>query len=269
MWSRFRRTPSAPCASSRTSRGRAFDVAARVAGLPALDACAPEPVVSVASFSSTEITRPTWERLYEHALAASHDVQEALAFSIETAHLALERAPETPVVRAAILTLEADVLARTGRRDEALAVAARDEALVGTQPAIDRARGHAEAQVWRWAEAADAFGRVALAAPLDTEAQRDHARALGSMARGPETLAATALGLRLFPRDEQLLRSQSLAIGDLGEASGLDDETIERARQAFVRYRRPDDETQLRLACEQGAEGCAQDRLPVRVITLE
>ena len=260
------------CASSRTTRGHAFDVAARVAGLSALDTCAPEPVVEVATFSSDAITRPTWERLYEHALAASHDVQEALAFSIETAHLALEAAPQTPSVRAAILTLEADVLARTGRRDEALEVAARAEALVGPHPAIDRARGHAEAQVWRWSAAAEAFGRVAQAAPLDTEAQRDHARALGSMARGPETLVATALGLRLFPRDEQLLRSQSLAIGDLpaetARLAGLDDAAIERARAAFLRYRRPDDETQLRLACEQESPGCALDRLPVRVLAL-
>ncbi|MBN8610925.1 MAG: hypothetical protein J0L92_10095, partial [Deltaproteobacteria bacterium] len=140
--------------------------------------------------------------------------------------------------------------------------------------AIDRARGHAEAQVWRWAEAADAFGRVAAAAPLDTEAQRDHARALGSLARGEETLTATALGLRLFPRDEQLLRSQSLALGDL-DAGGrtdalvqLPDDALDRSRAAFLRYRRPDDETQLRLACEQSAVGCAQDRLPVRVIAI-
>lgn len=262
------------CESARAERGRAFDAAARTAGMPSLDACAPEPVVDVASFTSTSITRASWERLYEHALAASHDVQEALGLSEVTAHLALAAAPDDPRIQAAILTLEADVLARTGRRDEALAVAARAEALVGSHPAIDRARGHAEAQVWRWAEAADAFGRVALAAPLDTEAQRDHARALGSMARGEETLAATALGLRLFPRDEQLLRSQSLALGDLDAGAHTDaftqlpPDTIERSRAAFLRYRRPDEETQLRLACEQRATGCAQDRLPVRVIAL-
>lgn len=262
------------CESARGERGRAFDAAASAAEMTPLDACAPEPVVDVASFSSAAITRPLWERLYEHALAASHDVQEALGLSERTAHLALDAAPDDPRVRAAILTLEADVLARTGRRDEALAVAARAEALIGPHPAIDRARGHAEAQVWRWAEAADAFGRVAAAAPLDTEAQRDHARALGSMARGEETLTATALGLRLFPRDEQLLRSQSLALGDLDAGAHSDaftqlpPDTIERSRAAFLRYRRPDDETQLRLACEQSATGCAQDRLPVRVIAI-
>ncbi|MFO0713176.1 MAG: multiheme c-type cytochrome [Sandaracinus sp.] len=260
------------CASSRTRRGRTFDARAHEAGLPPLDACADEPIVDVARFDSREIVGPLWQRLYEHALASSHDVQEALGVAEHSAHLALEQAPETPEIRAAILVLEADVLARTGRRDEALATADRAEALVGVHPAIDRARGHAEAQVWRWREAAEAFGRVASAAPLDTEAQRDHARALGSMARGPETLSATALGLRLFPRDEQLLRSQSLALGDL-EADALasahvDEGTLERARAAFVRYRRPDDETQLRLACEQEARGCAADRLPVRVISL-
>jgi hypothetical protein len=92
------------------------------------------------------------------------------------------------------------------------------------------------------------------------------------MARGPETLEATALGLRLFPRDEQLLRSQSLALGDLppeaARVAGLDDAALERARAAFLRYRRPDDETQLRLACEQESPPCALDRLPVRVLAL-
>ncbi len=260
------------CESSRTRRGRGFDAAALSAGMPALDACAEEPVIDVASFSSRALTRPTWERLYEHAMAASHDVQEALGAAETSAHLALAAAPETALVRAAILTLEADVLARQGRRDEALALAARAEALAGPHPAIDRARGHAEAQVWRWSDAASAFGRVAVAAPLDTEAQRDHARALGSMARGADTLAATALGLRLFPRDEQLLRSQALALGDLDEAqrasAHVDAARLDAAQAAFLRYRRPDDETQLRLGCEQGARGCARDRLPVPVIEL-
>ncbi len=261
------------CEMSQTRRGRAFDAAALAAAMPQLDACADEPVVDVASFSSTAISRLPWERLYEHAMALSHDVQEALSASTRSAELALARAPDDqPLARAAILALSADLLARTGRRDDALAMALRAEALSGPHPAIDRARGHAEAQVWRWAEAADAFGAVARAAPLDTEAQRDHARALGSMARGRETLAATALGLRLFPRDEQLLRSQSLALGDLDadllSVANVDEVRLDASRGAFLRYRRPDDETQLRLACEQRVAGCARDRLPVPVIEL-
>ncbi|GAB4194835.1 MAG: hypothetical protein OHK0013_00470 [Sandaracinaceae bacterium] len=261
------------CEMARTRRGRAFDAAARAAGRLALDACADEPVIDVASFSSDAITRPVWERAYEHGLAVSHDVQEALFAVHRSTARALEGAPQDAVLaHAAILTLEADVLARTGRRDEAIEAAARAEALAGPHPAIDRARGHAEAQVWRWSAAAEAFGAVARAAPLDTEAQRDHARALGSMARGSATLAATARGLRLFPRDEQLLRSQALALGDLDEAArlaaGIDEARLEAASAAFLRYRRPDDETQLRLACEQESPGCARDRLPIPIIEL-
>jgi hypothetical protein len=261
------------CEDQGTRRARAFDAAARAAGMPRLDACADEPIVDLASFRTDQPARPAWERLYEHAMALSHDVQEALAASERSAALALERAPEdATLARAALLALVADVQARTGRRGEALATALRAEALSGPHPAIDRARGHAEAQVWRWAEAADAFGAVARAAPLDTEAQRDHARALGSLARGPETLAATARGLRLFPRDEQLLRSQALALGDLDEealaAGRLDAGVLDASHAAFLRYRRPDDETQLRLACEQRVEGCARDRMPVPVIEL-
>ena len=97
------------------------------------------------------------------------------------------------------------------------------------------------------------------------------ARRLGARAtEGP--FVRTTIGLRLFPRDEQLLRSQALALGDLDagalEAAHIDEARLEAAHGAFVRYRRPDDETQLRLACEQHVEGCARDRLPVPVIEL-
>jgi hypothetical protein len=264
------------CEDSRTERARAFDEAAHNAGMPLLDACAEEPVLRIASYVSTRESRPLWERLYEHAMALSHEVQEALHTSTRSAELARAALPpeltEHALAEAAILTLEADVAARTGQRDEALRLANEAESLAGAHPAIDRARGHAEAQVWRWENAAMAFGAVARAAPLDTEAHRDHARALGSLARGEETLAATALGLRLFPRDEQLLRSQALAIGDCadrGIAACTEAGLRERAQAAFLRYRRPDEETQLRLACEQDVDGCARDRLPIPRITLD
>lgn len=260
------------CEASRTARARAFDREARAAGAPVLDACADELIVDVASFSTDRIERNGWERLYEHAMAASHDVQERLERSLESARLALEAAPEEPLVRAAILTLEADVLARMGRRDEALETADRAERLAGPHPAIDRARGHAEAQVWRWDRAAESFGRVARSAALDTEAHRDHARALGSLALGAETLVAAAAGLQLVPRDEQLLRSQALALGDLDPDArarlGIDEATVEAARRAYLRYRRSDEETQLRLMCEQTSAACARDRSPVPVIEL-
>jgi hypothetical protein len=233
-------------------------------------------VLRIASYVSTRESRPLWERLYEHAMALSHEVQEALHTATQSADLARAALPpelaEHALAEAAILTLEADIAARTGQRDEALRLANEAESLAGAHPAIDRARGHAEAQVWRWENAAVAFGAVARAAPLDTEAHRDHARALGSLARGEETLVATALGLRLFPRDEQLLRSQALAIGDCadrGIAACTEEGLRERAQAAFLRYRRPDEETQLRLACEQDVEGCARDRLPIPRITLD
>ena len=244
--------------------------------MPLLDACAEEPVLRIASFVSTRGARPLWERLYEHAMALSHDVQEALHLATRSAELARAALPpelaEHALAEAAILTLEADVAARTGQREDAIRLANEAESLVGAHPAIDRARAHAEAQVWRWEDAAIAFGAVARAAPLDTEAQRDHARALGSLARGEETLAATARGLRLFPRDEQLLRSQALALGDCanqGIAACTREGLRERAQAAFLRYRRPDTETQLRLLCEQDVEGCARDRLPIPRISLD
>jgi len=264
------------CEDSRTERARAFDEAARNAGMPLLDACAAEPVLRIASFVSTRAQRPLWERLYEHAMALSHEVQESLHTATRSAELARAALPselsERALAEAAIFTLEADIAARTGQREEALRLADAAEALAGAHPAIDRARGHAAAQVWRWEEAVLAFGAVARASPLDTEAQRDHARALGSLARGEETLTATALGLRLFPRDEQLLRSQALALGDCadrGVAACAEAGVRERAQAAFLRYRRPDSETPLRLMCEQDVEGCARDRLPIPRITLD
>jgi hypothetical protein len=262
------------CAASRTERGRAFDEAARALGRAPLDGCAEEPITELASAhawiggAGGAASRPAWERLYEHALALSHDLQERLddaRLSVQAALEALERAGEDEArVRARIELLGAEIAARQGRRAEAEELCDRVEARIGAHPAIDRVRGRAAAQVWDWEAAAAAFGRVAAAAPLDTDAHRDHARALGSLGSAPrEALAAASRGLALLPRDESLLRSQALALAALGDARA------EEAQSAWLRYRRPDDETELRLRCDAAVPGCARDRLPIPTIELQ
>ena len=243
------------CEASRSERGRAF---LRASERP-IDGCGEEPLLSLAEtvveVGDDEAGALSWERLYVHGLALLHEVSERLEDSRPSLTLALERAP-TERDRARVLLALAELEGRQGRTDEALSLADRAEALVGSHPAIDRVRGRALAQVWRWEEAEVAFTAVAEASPLDTEAFRDLARARGSLGDEAGALAAAVSGLSLLPRDEALLRTQALSL------SALHDPRATEARAAFLWTRRPDDETALRFACDRDAE-CASTRFPV------
>jgi tetratricopeptide (TPR) repeat protein len=261
------------CEASRNPRGRAFDEAARALGKAPIDGCAEEPIFDLAVARTViggpapEAARPIWERLYDHALALSHELQERLDDarpSIEAALVWLERAGyDDPRARTRLELLLAEIAARQGRRAEADALCDRIEAQIGPHPAIDRVRGRAAAQVWDWAAAARAFARVAELAPLDTEAHRDVARALGSLGRPREALVAAVQGLALLPWDESLLRTEALALGALGDVRA------EAATAAWLQYRRADAETELRLRCDAIVPGCARDRLPIATIDLD
>jgi predicted Zn-dependent protease len=148
---------------------------------------------------------------------------------------------------------------RQGRLSDALAAADRAEQLIGHGPAIDRFRGDAYAQVWRWSEAATAYGAAANAAPSDDSMWGALARACGSIGDMNGTLVAVRSGLPFQPRDESMLRSQAVVLTHEGDSSA------ELARTAFADHRVNDRLSELRLECGRNHAFCAIERVPTHV----
>lgn len=259
----------AACAATRSSRGRQFIQADRDLGRPPLDGCAKEPITLVAETRVTlgaaeaRAIEP-WERLYDHALGLSHNVQERLHEARESALQALSLLGDDgqPRARANLLRLLGRIAARRGRATEAVALADEAEALVGPHPAIERVRADAYLQVWRFDEAAAALDRLVSVSPNDTAAHRDLARARLSAQDTSGALKAAQKGLSLQPRDEGLLRVQALALRDLGSPLAED------ANEAYLHYREADETTHAKLACDHTSILCARDRMPVVTVAL-
>jgi tetratricopeptide (TPR) repeat protein len=261
------------CEATRSERGQAFRDAAHSFKLTALDGCRAEPILEIASVqvelgshSADSNARPLWARLYDHALGLSLNVQESqdeTRWSANRALAALEAAGEPdPNPRARFLLLLGRVAARQGRVDEAIEFAARAEALVGPQPAIERVRADAYTQVWQFAQAAEALSKLSAAGPFDTAGYRDLARVRLSANDAVGALTAAKAGLGLQPRDEGLLRAQTLALEALKSPDAA------RARAAFLFYREADEATSSRLACDRQVATCARDRMPVVTVAL-
>jgi Cytochrome c554 and c-prime len=259
------------CEATRSAKGRAFIAEAKKRGEPTFDGCAPEPIVEVAAVSvrlgePSASDRPSWSRLYDHALGLSLCVQEDLGearWSAQRAWAELEHERTVPPAqRAKVLTLLGRLDAKQGRLDQALDYAAQAETLLGEHPSIARVRADAYAQVWRWKEAAAALTDVTRLAPGDTAAFRDLARARFSAGDPDGALQAAQAGMALQPRDEGLLRVQALAL----EARARPDAAA--AREAFLFYRDADETTAARLACDKHVRNCKRDRDPVVKIEL-
>lgn len=269
-----RQVQTAACEASRTERGLAFTANAESRGRPGLDACAEQPVTRIAQSviwlgagseeraGSGRALDPTGERLYDHALALTHELQERLDDARPSLAAALEAFGDDDRQQAAVHALLASVAGRQGRVAEALEEVGRAEALVGRHPALARLRGDAYAQVWRWPEAAVAYRQVTEMAPGNTQAYRDLARALGSTQDDEGALRAASAGLALNPRDTDMLRSQSLALSSLGA------DEADAAREAALAFRRPDDRPRLLRQCQEQVPGCNRDRQPIPEIAL-
>jgi hypothetical protein len=259
------------CEATRSERGRAFVSAAPKRLDPFFDGCREEPITEVAKIDlvlgSNESTRPSWERLYDHALGLSLSLQEDLGEARASAERALSEVEGVrgiaPEQRAKLLTLLGRISARQGRLEEALAYADRAQALLGEHPAVARVRADAYSQVWRWKEAAAALTECTRLAPGDTAAFRDLAKARFSAGDAPGALQAAHSGLALQPRDEGLLRVQALAL----EATHSPDAAA--ARKAFLFYRDADETTTARMACDRRVPNCLRDRDPVVKIDLD
>jgi predicted Zn-dependent protease len=211
---------------------------------------------------------PAWRRLYDRGLGLLHAQQEA----VDTARASLERALElVPAatapdadgdrVRAVILGALAQAAVREGRTEDALGLLEDAQRFAPDHPAIAHVRGQALADVWRWSEATAPLAEAALATPRDDTLWAHLAVAYGSAGDARRALDASAHTLELAPRDADALRVQALALERLGAPA----ETVARARDAFDRWRPPDDAPAIKNRCAKRSRSCALERLPVHV----
>jgi predicted Zn-dependent protease len=126
---------------------------------------------------------------------------------------------------------------------------------------VARARGEALGNVWRWKEASLELQQAAIASPLDDLLWSHLSVAYGSADDPRGALQAAAHGLALNPRDADMLRAQALALERLGARP----EDVARARDAFARWRPPDDAPAIKNGCSRQFPWCALERLPVHV----
>jgi len=257
------------CTESRTARGTAFtrEVHARTDAW--IDGCASEPVTDVATSDvsigagspAPSAAMPAWRRLYDDGLALLHAQQE----EVDTARPMLERALDLAGgddrTRAMILQTMAEMAVREGRTDEALGLLDQAESLAPGEPAIVHARAEALGGIWRWSEAAVPLRTAALASPLDDKLWSHLAVAYGSADQPNDALEAARHALALAPRDADALRVQALALDRLGALS----EDVAAARDAYARWRPPDDAPAVKSACSRQFPWCALERLPVHV----
>jgi tetratricopeptide (TPR) repeat protein len=265
----------AVCVDAKTPRGAAFAREVRKRTDAPIDACTPEPVTDVAEAEAwigdgwesraRPSTLPGWRRLYDDGLGLLHALQE----DVDSARPALDRALELAPAgddraRAMVLHAMAEVAVREGRTDEAMERLDQAERLAPDEPAIPHARGEALAGVWRWREATAPLERAAAASPLDDLLWAHLAVAYGSADEPRAVLDAAAHGLALAPRDADMLRVQALALERLGAPA----DDVVRARDAFARWRSPDDAPGFKSACGNRFAWCALERVPVHVHAL-
>jgi predicted Zn-dependent protease len=148
--------------------------------------------------------------------------------------------------------------AHEGRTEDALRLADRAGALLPGHPAPDALRGEALSLVWRWAEAVPPLERAVRAAPRDDGAWVRLAVALGSRGGDEQAALEAALsGLRLQPRDADLLRVEALA------RRALRDPEAAQVEAAYDTYRPADAIPQVKARCSMKVPGCALERTPV------
>jgi tetratricopeptide (TPR) repeat protein len=233
-----------------------------------MDACAPMPITEIAEASAriedgAAAFAPTWSRAYDYALGLSHGVGDFDAEALAAAERALAIA-QAPRDRATVMQLLADLAAKLGRTDDAIAWTARAEELIGPHAALARARGGALAGVFRYRDALPWLRATAEGAPRDHRAWAELALAASTADDARAALLASSQGLLLQPRDPDMLRVQALALERLGAPS----DAVDRARAAFLAFRAPDDAPRLKSACARTVPGCALERLPVHVHAL-
>jgi tetratricopeptide (TPR) repeat protein len=268
----------ATCADASTPRGAEFARQVRLRTGAEMDACAREPVTDIARGEvwlgagsegrRQEPAMPAWRRLYDRGLGLLHAQQEAVDSARASFERALELVPATPGldadgdrVRAVILGALAQAAVREGRTEDALGLLEDAQRFAPDHPAIAHIRGQALSDVWRWSEATGPLTEAALASARDDTLWAHLAIAYGSAGDPHRALDAATHALELAPRDADALRVQALALERLGAPA----ESVTRARDAFDRWRPPDDAPAFKNRCATRSSSCALERLPVHV----
>ncbi len=259
----------AVCADAKTPRGAAFSKEVLARTDLHLDPCAAEPMTDVAESvafvgagaPTLPASKPAGRRLYDDGLGLLHAQQEVVDDARPSLERALALAGDEPLPRTMVLFAMAEMSVREGRTDEALRLLDEAAALAPSQPAIPHARAEALSGVWRWKEAAPWLREAAMASPLDDAVWSHLAIAYGSADAPALALDAARRGLALSPRDADMLRVQALALERLDAPA----DEVAQARDAFARWRSPDDAPAINSACARRDPTCALERLPVHV----
>lgn len=255
------------CEASENARGKAFRGQHAKSDL---NACTPQPVTEIDTSTvwvgsgwesePTDHLLPTWQRVYEHGLAWLRALQERIDEGRPSLVLALDLVEQTGSYheRAMVLSALGMLAAKEGRTEEALAWLGRAEVYAPNHPALAYLRGLANAEVWRWEEAAKHYSKALPAAGYDDRFFMELALARGSSGDEAGALWAAQMGLSIQPRDADMLRIQALSLRGLGANVAQ----IAAAEQAYSKVLVADMVPVVRARCSAKVEGCAEERNP-------
>lgn len=259
---------AAACKDARSARGLKFRA---VSPRSDLDPCAAQPVTEIARAEAAlgaqaagdALKRPLWRRMYEHGLGMLSALQERLDEGRPSLMLALSElsAQGAAADKAMVMSALAELAARQGRVDEAMDWLEKVEQLLPSHSAAAYTRGKAHALVWRWPDAARFLGPVASAAPGDDSIWAALAVARGSAGDDAGALGAAVSGLKIQPRDQDMLRVQALSLSRLQ----VSESAREAAFEAWRGVQTADEIPYVKGRCSMTVPGCANERNPVHL----
>jgi tetratricopeptide (TPR) repeat protein len=243
------------CRASTSEAGKAFLDGAKGTREVHLDPCRPQPITLIAE-TRVQLGAPTtWDKKYEHGMALVSVVSERLDEARTVLEQALAMAPDGKA-RAMVIVQLAQVAAKQGRADDALALIAQARELLPKPgpPVLDAVAADALMRVWRWKDAVAPAVAAAQKAPQNSHAWMMAARCYASIGDDANALAAATRGLELAPRDADLLRSQATSLAALHRPEAA------AALAAYDRFRSPDNSAELRIQCAGDSPRCARER---------
>ncbi len=260
--SRSEALAKAACVESKSPRGRRYQKASLAMGEPVLSACVaqPETVVAKTVRTLSDDGGDDFKRQYERGLGLVHGRQEELGLAELSLQNALRSARRMAsggnAVPMALLAL-AEVQGKLGKEAASALLLDEIESLGEFGAAVKRVRGDALAKVWRWPEAALAYGDAVAIAPKNSELWARYAMALGSSGQDAKALEAATEGLKLDPVSADLLRVQALSLRGLGAPN------YQEALDLYLRFRGTDRLSAIKTLCKQKSDVCAREMVPV------